>query len=100
MLSNLIASRSTHRGIGDACCGDQPSATEYGLGHISGSSDIRGGSDGVEEGPVGFSGVEQRPDPVVGESSEPEAGAFDASGQVVDRTAGGLRIVVGIAVGG
>ena len=61
---------------------------------------ILGGSDGVEEGPVGFSGVEQRPDPVVGESSEPEAGAFDASGQVVDRTAGGLRIVVGIAVGG
>ena len=61
---------------------------------------ILGGGDGVEEGPVGFSGVEQRPDPVVGESSEPEAGAFDASGQVVDRTAGGLRIVVGIAVGG
>ena len=39
---------------------------------------ILGGSDGVEEGPVGFSGVEQRPDPVVGESSEPEGGAFDA----------------------
>ena len=26
----------------------------------------------------GFPGVEQRPDPVVGESSEPEGGAFDA----------------------
>ena len=39
---------------------------------------ILAGSDGVEEGPVGFAGVEQRPDPVVGESSEPEGGAFDA----------------------
>ena len=48
----------------------------------------------------GFSGVEQRPGPVVGESSDPEAGAFDASGQVVDRTAGGLRIVVSTAVDG
>ena len=28
----------------------------------------------------GFPGVEQRPDPVVGESSEPERGAFDAFG--------------------
>ena len=49
---------------------------------------IFGGSDGVEEGPVGFFGVEQRLGLVVGESSEPEAGVFDASGQVVDRTAG------------
>ena len=39
---------------------------------------ILAGSDGVEEGPVGFPGVEQRPVPVVGESSEPEGGAFDA----------------------
>ena len=39
---------------------------------------VLGGSDGVEEGPVGFPGVEQRPDPVVGESSETEGGAFDA----------------------
>ena len=39
---------------------------------------------GVEESPVGFAGVEQRPDPVVSESSEPEGGAFDAFDQVVD----------------
>ena len=39
---------------------------------------ILAGSDGVEQGPVGFPGVEQRPDPVVAESSEPEGGAFDA----------------------
>ena len=42
------------------------------------------GIDGVEEGPVGFPGVEQRSDLAVPESSEPEGGAFDASGQVVD----------------
>ena len=42
------------------------------------------GSDGVEEGPVGFPGVEQRSDLVVAGSSEPGGGAFDASGQVVD----------------
>ena len=39
---------------------------------------ILGGSDGVEQSPVGFAGVEQRPDPVVGESSEPVGGVFDA----------------------
>ena len=43
----------------------------------SGSSDIRG-SDGVEESPVGFAGVEQRSDPVVVESSETQCGAFDS----------------------
>ena len=32
----------------------------------------------------GFVGVEQRPDPVVGEPSETEGAAFDASGEVVD----------------
>ena len=46
--------------------------------HVKPALRILAGSDGVEEGPVGFAGVEQRPDPVVGESSEPEGGAFDA----------------------
>ena len=44
---------------------------------------ILGGSDGVEEGPVGFPGVEQRPDPVVVESSEPEGNPFDAFDEIV-----------------
>ena len=42
------------------------------------------GSDGVEQSPVGFPGVEQRPDPVVGEPSETEGAAFDAFDEVVD----------------
>ena len=32
----------------------------------------------------GFPGVEQRPDPVVGESLESEGGAFDAFDEVAD----------------
>ena len=44
---------------------------------------ILAGSDGVEQSPVGFPGVEQSPDPVVGESSETEGGAFDAFDEVV-----------------
>ena len=44
---------------------------------------ILAGSDGVEKSPVWFPGVEQRTDPVVGETSEPEGGAFDAFDQVV-----------------
>ncbi len=42
-----------------------------------------GWSEGVEEGPVGFAGIQQGPDPVVVEVGEPEGGAFDAFGQVV-----------------
>ena len=38
---------------------------------------VSGRSEGVEEGPVGFAGVEQGPDPVVGEVGEPESDAFD-----------------------
>ena len=41
----------------------------------------------------GFPGVEQRPDLVVAESSEPEGGAFDASGQVVDGYLEGLALL-------
>ena len=37
---------------------------------------------GVEEGPVGFAGVEQGSDPVVVEVGEPEGGAFDTFGQI------------------
>ena len=43
------------------------------------------GSDGVEEFPVWFSGVEQDSDPVVGEAAEPERDPFDLFDQVVDR---------------
>ena len=45
---------------------------------------VLGGSDGVEELPVGFPGVEECSDPVVVESSEPEGNPFDAFDQVVD----------------
>ena len=37
-----------------------------------------GGSEAVEEGPVGFVGVEDRSDSVVREAAESEDGAFDA----------------------
>ncbi len=43
---------------------------------------VIGGSECVEEFPVWFAGVEECSVPVVGESSEPERGAFDASGEV------------------
>ncbi len=52
---------------------------------------ISAGCDGGEEVPVGFAGVEQHPDPVVGESAESEADAFDAFDQVVDRFGGSVR---------
>ena len=45
---------------------------------------FQGRSEGVEEGPVGFAGVEQGPDSVVGEVGESEGGAFDAFDQVVE----------------
>ena len=54
---------------------------------------ISAGSDGVEEFPVWFAGVEQRPDPVVGESSEPVGGAFDAFDEVVDCYLEGLVLL-------
>ena len=41
-----------------------------------GSSEVRG-SDGCEEVPVGFFGVEEGSDSVVGEVLEPERGSFD-----------------------
>ncbi len=37
---------------------------------------VSGWSEGVEEGPVGFPGVEQDSDAVVGEVGEPERGAL------------------------
>ncbi len=40
---------------------------------------VSGWSEGVEEGPVGFPGVQQGSDPVVVEVGEPERGAFDES---------------------
>ena len=51
---------------------------------------VSGRSEGVEEGPVGFAGVEQGPDSVVGEVGEPEGGAFDAFDQVVGASVGAL----------
>ena len=44
---------------------------------------VSGRSEGVEECPVGFAGVEQGSDSVVVEVGEPEGGAFDAFDQVV-----------------
>ena len=43
---------------------------------------VSGWGEGVDEGPVGFAGVEQGSDPVVVEVGEPEGGAFDAFGQI------------------
>ena len=43
---------------------------------------ISAGSEDVEEGPVGFVGVEERPDGVVGEAAESEGGGSDAFDQV------------------
>ena len=39
---------------------------------------VFGWGEGVEQSPVGFAGVEQGSDSVVGEVGEPERGAFDA----------------------
>ena len=39
---------------------------------------VLGWSEGVEQCPVGFAGVEQGSDAVVGEVGEPERGSFDA----------------------
>ena len=39
---------------------------------------VSGRSEGVEEDPVGFAGVEQGSDPVVGEVGEPERGLSDS----------------------
>ena len=44
---------------------------------------VSGWSEGVEEGPVGFAGVEQGSDAVVVEVGESEGGAFDAFDEVV-----------------
>ena len=52
---------------------------------------ISAGGDGGEEVPVGSAGVEQGADPVVAESAESEADAFDPFDQVVDRFGGSVR---------
>ena len=51
-----------------------------------------GWSEGVEEGPVGFAGIQQGPDSVVVEVGEPEGGAFDAFDQVVGGYLEGLAL--------
>ena len=60
---------------------------------------VSGRSEGVEEGPVGFAGVEQGPDSVVGEVGEPEGGAFDAFDQVVGCFGGCVGDSGGVPVG-
>ena len=50
----------------------------------NGALRISAGCDGGELVPVGFSGVEQDADAVVGEATEPEPDPFDALDQVVD----------------
>ena len=51
---------------------------------------ISAGSDAVEEGPVGFAGVEEGADAVVGEAAESEGGAFDSFYEVVDGFGGSV----------
>ena len=60
---------------------------------------ISGGSEGVEEGPVGFAGVEQGSDPVVVEVGEPEGDAFDPFDQVVGGLGGCVGDSGGVPVG-
>ncbi len=60
---------------------------------------ISGGSEGVEERPVGFAGVEQGSDPVVGEVGESEGDAFDAFDQVVGGLGGCVGDSGGVPVG-
>ena len=48
------------------------------------------GSDAGEERPVGFAGVEQGADAVVGEAAESEGGALDALDEIVDRLGGAV----------
>lgn len=49
----------------------------------------------MEQRPVGFAGIEQGSDAVVGEVGEPERGAFDAFDEVV----GGVGDSGGVPVG-
>ena len=58
-----------------------------------------GRSEGVEEGPVGFAGIEQRPDSVVGEVGEPERGPFDPFHEVVCGFGGCVGYPGGVPVG-
>ena len=68
------------QGPGDAGLVGTGDGDGYGVLRIS------GWGDGVEQGPVGFAGVEQGAEAVVLELAEPEGGyAFDAFDQVVDR---------------
>ena len=60
---------------------------------------VSGRSEGVEEGPVGFAGVEQGPDSVVGEVGESEGAAFDAFDQVVGCLGGCVGDSGGVPVG-
>ena len=60
---------------------------------------VLGRSEGVEEGPVGFAGVEQGSDSVVVEVGESEGGAFDAFDQVVGCFGGGVGDSGGVPVG-
>ena len=60
---------------------------------------ISGGSEGVEEGPVGFAGVEQGSDPVVVEVGESEGDAFDAFDQIVGGLGGCVGDSGGVPVG-
>ena len=45
---------------------------------------VSGRSEGVEQRPVGLAGIQQCPDPVVGEVGEPERGPFDPFDEGLD----------------
>ena len=57
------------------------------------------GSDGGEEVPVGFAGVEEGSDSVVGEVAEPEGCSFDAFDEVVERFGGSVGHAGDVPVG-
>ena len=59
---------------------------------------FQGGSEGVEERPAGFVGVEQGSDSVVGEVGEPEGCAFDPFDEVVRGLGGGVGDPGGVPV--
>ena len=60
---------------------------------------VLGRSEGLEQCPVRFAGVEQGSDAVVVEVGEPERGAFDAFDEVVGCFGGGVGDSGGVPVG-
>ena len=60
---------------------------------------VSGRSEGFEQCPVGFAGIQQGADSVVVEVGEPEGGAFDPFHQIVGGLSGGVGDSGGVPVG-